>query len=418
MTAAEISLCKLLIQSDSAVGPDTAITPAPSIPWDPVIQAARLHGLDAVLYQHIVQAGLRDEVPEKPFEQLHHAAQVNAAHNLVFLWEAGSIFKALQAAKIPVMVLKGLYLLEHVYRDVSLRSMSDLDILLRKADIPKALPILEALGYQPTTYFDSHDENIDIKHVPPLLKGDDLYLELHWALLEENEPFSIDTHGLWERAVPAHIAGIDVLALSLEDLVLHLCLHLAYQHHLQLGLRGLYDIALVLGQQLAEVNWEAVTQRAKAWRAERVAALTFRLLELYFDTPIPEVVYEHLLSKPIPDEIFDQAREKLLSRKRDTFAATPDLVQLATTRGLWSRIKLIASRIFLPRKVIARLYAANPRSPKIYRYYFVRFVELWRAYFQTAWRSLFNRRSVLAGTENMQAAVQLKHWLGGESMIG
>ena len=238
-------------------------------------------------------------------------------------------------------------------------------------------------------------------------------MELHWTLLEENEPFSIDIPGLWERAAPAHIAGIDVLALSPEDLVLHLCLHLAYQHHLQLGLRSLYDITLVLIQHRSDVDWDALMQRAKDWQAERVVALTFSLLEFYFGTPIPPDVYERLLSNPIPEEILIQAQEKLLLRKRDTFAATPDLIQLSATRGLWARIRLIASRIFLPRKVIARLYAANPHSLGIYRYYFVRFAELWRTYFQTTWRSLFNKSSVLAGTENMQAAVQLKGWLGG-----
>ncbi len=56
-------------------------------------------------------------------------------------------------------------------------------------------------------------------------------VEVHWTLLKEDEPFTIDADALWERAVPARIANLDALALLLEDLVLHLCLHLAYQHY-------------------------------------------------------------------------------------------------------------------------------------------------------------------------------------------
>jgi len=75
------------------------------------------------------------------------------------------------------------------------------------------------------------DQNIDTKHVPPMQKEGGAMVEVHWTLLEEDEPFTIDADALWERTVPARIANLDALALSVEDLVLHLCLHLAYQHY-------------------------------------------------------------------------------------------------------------------------------------------------------------------------------------------
>jgi hypothetical protein len=60
-------------------------------------------------------------------------------------------------------------------------------------------------------------------------------VELHWTILEEEEPFSIDVEAMWARSVPAEIAGVGVRGLSVEDLLLHLSLHLTYQHRLAGG---------------------------------------------------------------------------------------------------------------------------------------------------------------------------------------
>lgn len=382
--------------------------------WNEFIALSKSHKLSNLLMGFLVRNDLIDFVPSNQIKELREKNRQNAIQNIYLLQEAEIILKQFRLFAIEVIGLKGVYLLDNIYEDISMRSMSDLDLMLKKEDIPEAIEILKKLGYKLSTYFDIRDKNIDIKHVPPMIKNNNLYLEIHWTLLEENEPFAIDIDGLWARAVPARIAGVDAFALSLEDLILHLCLHLTYQHHLQNGLSGLYDIALVLEQRQSEIDWNAFVDRAKEWHAERVVALTFHLLEDLMEIKIPPYIYPHLLQKPVPQNILDQSKMLIMDKTNAMWSVTPDQAKFSADSGLWARVRLVLSRIFLPKITIARLYATKPDSLKIYYYYLVRFYELMRQYFRSTWRILFKENAVVKGVAWTQSVVDLKQWLGGE----
>jgi len=383
--------------------------------WDEFVALSKSHKLSNLLLGFLVRNDLIDFVPSNQIKELREKNRQNAIQNIYLLQEAEIILKQFRVSDIEVIGLKGVYLLDNIYEDISMRSMSDLDLMLKKKDIPEAIEIIKKLGYKPSTYFDIRDKNIDIKHVPPMIKNNNLYLEIHWTLLEENEPFTIDIDGLWARAVPAKIAGVDAFALSLEDLILHLCLHLTYQHHLQNGLRGLYDIALVLEQRQSEIDWNVFVDRAKEWHAERVVALTFHLLEDLLEVEIPSYVYMELLQKPIPGEILDQSKMIIMKKTNAMGSVTPDQARFSEDSGLWARVKLVLSRIFLPKITIARLYAIKPDSIKIYYYYLVRFYELMRQYFRSTWRILFKDETVVEDLAMTQSIVDLREWLGREN---
>jgi len=90
---------------------------------------------------------------------------LTAARNILLLNHASLILLRLRAENIPVIALKGLFLLENTYKDVGARSMSDLDILVHREDLNRTVEILQGLGYQLSRYFDIRDSNLDIKHV-------------------------------------------------------------------------------------------------------------------------------------------------------------------------------------------------------------------------------------------------------------
>jgi hypothetical protein len=51
-------------------------------------------------------------------------------------------------------------------------------------------------------------------------------IEVYWALECARRPFRMDRNGLWQRDVPAIIAGADTRILGPEDQLLHPCGHL------------------------------------------------------------------------------------------------------------------------------------------------------------------------------------------------
>jgi hypothetical protein len=380
--------------------------------WKALIYLADQHNLTPIIYQQLRESKEELDIPPDIADRMRRAYLSNAARNTYFLHETGRILQAFSEAGLPAIGLKGVFLLENVYPNIALRSMSDLDLMVKKSDVTKALAIIQKLGFLPTNFFDIQDVNIDIKHVPPFVKGEGPFLELHWTLLEENEPFTIKTDGIWQRAQPALIAGVDALALSPEDLIVHLCIHLTYQHYLTLGLRGLYDIAEVLRIYNGQIDWRTMEGIAHTWGAERVLWLTLALAHEVLAAEIPP----SLLARRQPQGwVLTEARAQLLERTRRGVIMTPDLAALSTERGLFKRIKLILSRILLPRRTVARIYNIPPNSIRIIGGYIKRFRDLNKQYGVAARRILNNDQQMLAGVENEHAIASLRGWMTADN---
>jgi len=344
-------------------------------------------------------------------EQLHQTYSVNTIRNMLILHDAEIVLTALRNAGIPAAGLKGVYLLENVYPDIGSRSMNDIDLLVKKQDLPKSLAVLQELGYQVETYFDLADENIDTKHVPPMTKPGHAIVELHWTLLEEDEPFTIDAEALWQRALPAKIANVDAMTLGPEDLILHLCLHLTYQHYLTLGLRGLMDIAQVIHKFEKKIDWKKLAQIAQSWGAERVTALTLKLVETQLGMPIPPEVFTLLIPESIEPKLLEDARLQLLDRVRFEDHFTPDLVELSAKKGLFSKLKIGLQRVFIPRLALARIYNVPPNSPKILGLYFVRLKYLIRSYGKTLVRLQRGAESAQPARYKAEISNTLHEWM-------
>ena len=380
--------------------------------WEQFLDLAGKHNLIPLVFARLKSLGLSHTIPTAIIEKMRQAMLTNATRNAIFLHEAKTIIEALQEANIPVIGLKGLYLLENIYPDISTRTMNDLDLMVKKADIPVALSICQDLGYQPTTYFGINDPNLDIKHVPPLKKEPGPYLELHWTILEEDEPFTIDANGLWERTVTAKLAGVEALSLSPEDLILHLCLHLSYQHHFNIGLRGLYDIAAVLRHFEGQVDWQKLIAIAQAWGATRVLWLTLTLVDDIFTEKVPEEVISQIQPTPIDPLILEHSRVQLLSMGLGTQTITPDLAKFTQEGSFLERIKLIWRRIFLPKRTLARLYNVPPTSLRIYSCYFKRARDLFKQYRTSINSILAQDTATLTNVENQIINQRLRAWMG------
>lgn len=387
--------CRLLTQED----------------WQAVLEEGEQRGLALVLYARLRAAGSDGLVPAWVMERLRQTYLTATARNMVMLHHAEKILKGLKERDIKVIVLKGLYLVEHVYPQIGLRIFSDLDLLVRKERLAETLRLMQSLGYRLSTWYDPGAQNTDIKHLPPLEKPDHPTIELHWTILEEDEPFTIDVEGLWQRAEQANVAGVEALALDLEDLLLHLSMHFTYQHRLRAGLRNLYDIAEVLRQNADQVDWQKLIGKAREWGIERVTWLTFRLLGEITGVAVPEQVMCALMPEPPTEEVLAGALAQVLSDGRTNVALTPDLAALPVA-GFFAKMKLLLQRVFIPRRALAREYDINPNSPGIYGYYLVRLRDLWRRYARSGWRLLTGEAEALAGADAEQENARLREWMG------
>jgi hypothetical protein len=379
--------------------------------WQELQSTATHHLLMPTLYLRFKTLEGALSIPEDFKHHLRTAILKNSARNMYFLHEAGQVLDALNEADIPTIALKGIYLIENIYQDVGTRYLSDLDLMIKKGDIPAALEICQSLGYTPTTYFDNTDPNLDIKHVPPLKKVDGPYLELHWTILEEGEPFTIDASGLWQRAIKTKISGVEAFTLSPEDLLLHLCLHLTYQHHLSLGLRGLYDIVKVLQHFEGQLDWQGISEIAQGWGAERVLRLTLSLVREVFNFKLPPQAMNDVQQYPFKPWVLEQAYKQLLGQNQDLLPMTPDLAEFAKEKSSFSGIRRVWRRVFLPKSTLAREYGVPPTSIRIYWCYIRRLTNLIQRYSRSVFRMWFRKQDALAGVADEQNIGRLRKWM-------
>ena len=401
-----------LLSTDPALGelPDVVSHLDPG-QWDTLVSEAYRQDLGPLLYSFLVRQKEAFTLPLPIKEKLNRTYLSTAVRNTLALHETEILLTAFQNVDIPAAGLKGIYLLENVYADIGARSMNDIDILIRKQDLAACISTLQGLGYTSSTYFSLEDKNVDTKHLPPMQKSGGMMVEVHWTLLEEDEPFTIDAEALWVRTVPAKIANVDALTLGVEDLILHLCLHLTYQHYLNLGLRGLLDIAMVINKFKEEIDWQKLVEIAKSWRNERVTALTLRLVETQLNIPIPAEVFSSLLPEGIDHDLLENARLQLLDRVRFDDHFTPDLVSMSASKNPFSKIKIGLQRVFISRLALARTYNVPPNLPKILGYYYVRLKYLITGYGKTVLRLQLGEKSTEPARQKAEISKSLHEWM-------
>lgn len=141
-------LLHLLQPADPSSSLCREITPAQ---WHALITLAHQQRVTALLYQRINDHGLTSLLPTDVQTTLQKSYRTNALRNLKLYHQLIELLKALQAAEIPVIVLKGSYLGQAVYSHPALRFMVDFDLMVPEEALEATLEILATLGYRPLT---------------------------------------------------------------------------------------------------------------------------------------------------------------------------------------------------------------------------------------------------------------------------
>jgi hypothetical protein len=246
--------------------------------WERVVEAAEAEGLAAAL-AYWVERHPGAQVPAGVAARLGGRFRLGLARHVVMGRDLAALLRALEAARIPVVPLKGAVLGETLYPHPALRAMSDIDVLVRFEDRLGVDAVLRGLGYRPGV--DAHSWEFDLEYdAATFYDGPGGgRVDVHWRLL--NDPRyrwdDAEAEAVWTRAVPVTLAGVRSLTLAAEDLVLSLAAHLAIHHGLT-GLRWYWDLALLLDGGRARIDWDVVVTRAERWRVRR--ALFFVLTRL------------------------------------------------------------------------------------------------------------------------------------------
>lgn len=278
--------------------------------WSYLKQKALRHGLMPLLYRNL-KSNCPDAVPEAILEQFRQYSFSYAARNVLLTEELLRILHLFEIHGIPAIPYKGPTLAGSIYGDLTLRQISDLDILIRKEDLLRARDLLVPLGYRPqyeltharaATYQKSQYELLLIRD------KDRVIVELKWEFVDRFFSFPIDYERLWGRLKPISLDGREVLTFSPEDLLLILCVHGA--KHLWANLIWVCDVAELL-RVCGGLDWDWVMRRATAPGGQRMLLLGLYLAESLLGAPLPERVGKQVEDDAMVKRLAGQVKQRL-----------------------------------------------------------------------------------------------------------
>jgi hypothetical protein len=348
-------------------------------------------GLAPLLYRRLKSTSRQTEVPAEAWQKLR-LAYLNSANKAKRRSQRlHTELRTLRDNDIPVVVLKGACLAETVYADPALRTMCDVDLLVRRTDLPRVQDALLRTDCGPQERKEAEAIHGGRKHLEPLYQ-DGLAIETHWTIVSPANPFRIDHAGLWDRAQPATIAGVEVLVLGTEDLLLHLCLHMAFDHAFRAGPKPLLDIAELIRVRGHAIDWPAFMTRAREWRAERYVGVAMLLAQEMAGADVPGGVLEGLAIGRLSAKVRQAARESVLRVEKSSPYRVPDINELLMDKRPLVRLARISKAVFPPPQFMSETCRVKPYSLRMYAGYASRLGQALAGYPGDAWRVLRLRR--------------------------
>jgi len=351
--------------------------------WASFLDLAKLMRVRSLLHHRLKEKQLFSAIPETAQKALKDAYQVNTLRNLRFYGELQRLAAKLAREDIPMIVLKGMSLAEGVYGNVGLREMNDIDLLVRPQHLSRISELLTTHGYKPTDSISVDMVQKNYLHIPKMVKTGEASVEVHWNLTSPGLHYSIDPAELWQRAYPVKLSGCNLSTLCPEDMLLHLCMHSAYQHEFAFGLRPSCDLAQLLDCYNNNIAWADVLDRAKRWGWQRGVYLALRLAKELLNANIPDNIIKDLQPTDLSEDIVRMARNQVFMDARFASTIRMPFAQFIEKTSLSDRFKIFLNRIFLTKRELALCYSLDFDSSAVYWYYPRRALDLLRRHGRT-----------------------------------
>jgi hypothetical protein len=165
-----------------------------------------------------------------------------------------------------------------------------------------------------------------------------LWYEVHWALDHPLTRLTLDYEAVMDRTTPGTLLGARVADLSLPDLLLSLAIHLV-KHAIYLPgvldhptlariiladgmLMYFVDVAEVVKQHVAEIDWQQTVNLAKAWGAAEILGAVLQVCHSYLQAPVPDWVLEAL---PVigPNWLKQKVMQRVVAYETAVYLGTP-----------------------------------------------------------------------------------------------
>ncbi len=356
--------------------------------WEEVLESSSWYGIALLLYHNLnkIQEGCL--IPKDVMDKLKKTYYGNVTRNMDLYEELKRILEAFHEKGVKVIVLKGAALEKIVYGDIGLRPMYDIDLLVKKEDLPYAEKIVSELGYlfkgneSPEWYRQNHKE---ICYIHP---ERNIPVEIHWHISMKSHPARIcvnDTsiiEGWWKHAKNIEFNGIKALILSPEDLIIHLCLHFLKHRFMtrngsfssRCTLIQMCDIFLTLKHYKGEIDWEVFKCKTEKYGID-IPIHTSLFIVNKFIGENDDTLYNALnifTSESLDNESLQLIEKRILIREDKLNVIPTHFIQSQAAYSLKEKVGTLRSHIFPNPESIYNRNSIPLSSKGLYLYYLIR----------------------------------------------
>lgn len=240
--------------------------------WDLLVETAQAHRVFPLLYTNLAQY-FQEAVPRQIAGDLKAQFLKNSALNLFLSHQLLQLLRLFEAQDIKAVSFKGPVLAEYLFGDINYRTFADLDILIGKEDLEKAVLLLRSAGFR-------FDIDLHLKqylqlartgyHAGLIKEQHSFLVELHWEMSGRYLPREMGLRDVQSRLRQARFLDQEIVSLAPPDLLVYLCIHGSRHYWLQLDF--IICVAELLRKE-KDLNWDLAYREADRFGARRMLLL-------------------------------------------------------------------------------------------------------------------------------------------------
>ncbi len=382
-----------LLRSDLSEDLIEKVNKLSSSDWDSLIDKSLMHSVSTLIWERLQLYKRQIVIPEFVVKKMVNYRIQKAGRGIIIHNQLITLLTELKEKCIPVIILKGAHLAEIIYRDLSIRQMMDIDILVKEDDLARVDNSLLRIGYK-HVFIDKTNPKRDYQfpYSPP---KSGVRLEVHTSLRSLILPGAMDEKALWERAQSVEIGGIEALALTPEDLLLHLCYHVSYHLYVHFGLRSLVDISEIINYYGENINWKEIINHAHKYNITKCVFVALILVRKFLNTKIPKNVLAQLLPDDFNKSIIKWAESQIFMSSGRSNIRSQKIPELIHSSSIFKKVVIVIKGIFPSKGMIAREYKVKSDSIQIFYYYLVHIKDLIRRHHQTVRKLLTHDKDTI-----------------------
>jgi glycosyltransferase involved in cell wall biosynthesis len=300
---AELLLCCARTAMDGQATERTQSLLQAEIDWRYLVDLGATHRVTPLLYRNLVRIH-SSYVPGWVIEELARQYAGIARRNVVLTGQLIRLIGWLQDAGIKVISYKGPAAASLAYGDLCLRHFADLDLLVRPEDYEKTRLLFISRGYRLTA---------DWGWECGLVDEDGLVcIDLHKSIAPEVFPARLCFDRMWDRLKPLPFGGGRIRTLSVEDMLIVLCVQLckdAWEIHV-LRLSKACDIAELLRAH-PDIDWHQLDTESARLGCRRIMTVGLAVAHELLGAPLPAPILGRL-ADPGLEPLIEHIRRRLL----------------------------------------------------------------------------------------------------------